>query len=85
MTHPFHPLRGRVFQLESCRHAWGEARVYFYDEEGQLRHLPATWTDIAETDPFVAVASGRAHFRPSDLLSLSRLVRELDEEGRCGV
>jgi len=45
--------------------------VYFYDEDGQLRHLPARWTDIEETDPFVAVASGRAHFRPGDLLRLS--------------
>ena len=59
--------------------------MYFYDEDGQLRHLPARWTDIEETDPFVAVASGRAHFRPGDLLRLSELIGDLDEEGRCSV
>ena len=51
VTHPFHPLRDRTYTLESCRQAWGEPRVYFYDEEGELRHLPARWTDVEETDP----------------------------------
>ena len=85
MTHPFHPLRGRTYALESCRHAWGEARVYFYDDEGELRHLPAGWTDVEETDPFVAVANGRAHFRPGDLLRLSELVTDFEEERRCSM
>ena len=85
MTHPFHPLRGRAYRLESCRHAWGESRVYFYDEEGLLRHLPANWTDVEETDPFVAIASGRAHFCPGDLLRLSALIEELGAEGRCSL
>lgn len=85
MTHPFHPLHGRAFALESCRRAWGERRVYFYDQEGELRHLPASWTDVEEIDPFVAVAKGRAHFRPGDLLRLSDLVADLDEERSGGV
>ena len=69
--------------MESCRHAWGEARVYFYDEEGELRHLPACWTDVEGTDPFVAIASGRAHFRPGDLLRLAELVSNMEREPRC--
>jgi Family of unknown function (DUF5372) len=32
VTHPFHPLRGRTFQLVDCRQTWGEERVYFYDD-----------------------------------------------------
>jgi uncharacterized protein (DUF433 family) len=27
VTHPFHPLRGRTFQLIECRQTWGEYRV----------------------------------------------------------
>jgi len=33
--------------------------------------LPAEWTDLAPTDPFVVVAAGRAPFRTADLLKLA--------------
>jgi len=46
VTHPFHPLRGRTFQLVDCRQTWGEDRVYFYDDVGQLARLPLQWTDV---------------------------------------
>ena len=47
VTHPFHPLRGRTFQLVDCRQTWGEDRVYFHDDAGQLARLPRQWTDVA--------------------------------------
>jgi hypothetical protein len=75
VTHPFHPWHGRQFQLVAYKSAWGEDRVYFYDEEAQLRALPASWTDAAASDPFVTIAAGRAPFRAGDLLDLVRLVR----------
>jgi hypothetical protein len=40
VTHPFHPLCGRIFQLIECRQTWGEYRVYFQDDAGQLARLP---------------------------------------------
>jgi Phage integrase family/Family of unknown function (DUF5372) len=46
VTHPFHPLRGRTFQLVDCRQTWGEDRVYFYDDSGHLARLPLQWTDV---------------------------------------
>lgn len=51
----------------------------FFREPGQvrLRSLPASWTDVAEPDPFVALARGRTPFRIRDLLSLVALVDEL--------
>ena len=63
MTHPFHPLLGKSFELLMYRNTWGEDRVFFYDG-GRLRALPASWTEAAPVVPFVAIAAGRAHFRP---------------------
>jgi hypothetical protein len=56
------------------RQTWGEYRVFFYDEQGALKALPASWTDAGQPDPFVTLAEGRAHFRPADLLDLAALV-----------
>lgn len=75
VTHPFHPWHGREFELVAYKSAWGEDRVYFYDEESQLRALPASWTDAVASDPFVTIAAGRTPFRAGDLLELVRLVR----------
>ena len=56
------------------KQAWGEHRVYFQDEQGRLRRLPARWTNAVEPDPFVVIAAGRALFRFEDLLRLVELV-----------
>jgi len=77
VTHPFHPWYGRRYELLTVRQTWGEYRVFFYDEQGALRALPANWTDAGQPDPFVALAAGRAHFRPADLLALAALVGRL--------
>jgi hypothetical protein len=79
VTNVFHPLYGREFTLVERRSAWGEERVYFHDECGALRRLPAMWTSAAPADPFVEVAAGRSHFRIEDLLQLAALVAKLRE------
>jgi hypothetical protein len=75
VTHPFHPLFGREYDLAEYRHSWAEDRVYYVDETGQARSLPARWTSVLAEDPAVVVAAGRAHFRVADLLELVKLVR----------
>jgi putative transposase len=40
VTHPFHPLFGRQFEFVARRRNWGEDRVYFHDESGELGSLP---------------------------------------------
>lgn len=45
VTHPFHPWRGQRFVLSTRKQNWGEDRVMFYDAQGRLRSLPASWTD----------------------------------------
>ena len=56
------------------RNNWGENRVFFVDDEGRTRWLPASWTSIEPPDPFVVMAAGRAAFRAQDLLELARLI-----------
>ena len=77
MTHPFHPLAGRQFAVADTRHAWGEERVYFYDEDGVLVRIPRAWTDRADLDPAVVVADGRADLRVDDLVRLVALLADL--------
>ena len=76
ITHPFHPLFGQSFELLTCRRTWGEDRVFFYEGD-RLRGLPASWTDAVAPPAFVALAAGRAHFRPEDLLRLAALIDEV--------
>jgi Family of unknown function (DUF5372) len=77
VTHPFHPLFGREFELVTYKKAWGEDRVYFRDDQGRLRHVPVGWTSGQEPDPFRTVAAGRCHFRSEDLLRLVELIERL--------
>ncbi len=77
MTHPFHPWVGREFVLVGIRQAWGEDRVFFFDEDGAQRSLPTGWTDAAAPDPFVAVSGGRSALRVVDLVALGELIDSL--------
>jgi hypothetical protein len=80
VTHPFHPLDGREYELIGYAHTWGEHRVFFR-EPGQtrLRSLPAIWTDVDGPDPFLVLSAGRAYFRPQDLLQLAGILAQLKE------
>jgi hypothetical protein len=81
VTHPFHPLAGRALPVVTVRCNWGEDRVYFRDDQGQLGCIPASWTDLVPPDPVVGISSGRCAFRLQDLLELVRLVESLKREG----
>jgi hypothetical protein len=74
VTHPFHPLFGKEFPLVYRRLTWGEDRVYYHDETGQLRRLPASWTSISAPGVFETLSAGRSHFRIQDLLQLVQLI-----------
>ena len=84
MTHSFHPWSGREFVFVAVRQTWGEDRVFFLDEEGTQRSLPAGWTDAVAPDVFVAMAAGRSPFRVEDLVGLAELIdrfRAVTDEG----
>jgi hypothetical protein len=75
-------LYGFEFTLVDRRNAWGEDRVYFHDDAGRLRRLPAAWTNVGAPDPFVATAAGRSCFRVDDLLQLVALIARQREAQR---
>ncbi len=76
VTHPFHPLNSKRFELITRGYTWGDDRVFYYDQEGRLRSMQASWTSVIPPDPFVVISSGRSLFRVEDLLVLVSLIRE---------
>jgi hypothetical protein len=67
--------------LVGVRQTWGEDRVFFLDGEGTQGSLPRAWTDVADPDPFVALAGGRSALRVEDLRALVELVDGLRAAG----
>jgi uncharacterized protein DUF5372 len=55
----------------------------FYDAQGRLRSLLASWTNVDEADVFAQVAAGRSFLRPDDLADLVALIEDI--ERRTGV
>lgn len=43
----------------------------YYDNQGQLRSMLTSWTNLHELDSFMAASGGRSWFRVDDLLRLS--------------
>ena len=74
VTHPFHPLFEREFDLVHHRQCWGEDRVFFLDEGDEVRSFPARWTSVVANDSFVIISAGRSLFRVSDLLELAKMM-----------
>jgi hypothetical protein len=83
VTHPFHPLCGRQFEVICRRRHWGEDRVVYEGPNGRLCTIASAWTDIDPVDEFRQVAAERAAFRTVDLLALCEELGRLDE--RIGV
>ena len=74
MTHPFHPLHGREFELVEIMSVMGVGLVHYAADDGALRTIRQAFTSVAAVDPFARVAAGRSAFRVSDLLALSALL-----------
>jgi hypothetical protein len=77
VTHPFHPWHGQRFEFVDYRQCWGEWRVFYYTEDGQMGYFPSAWTDVGQADPFVVLSRGRAAMRFEDLLRLVKLIEDL--------
>jgi hypothetical protein len=81
ITHPFHPLYGKQFCVVEVRCVFAESYLYFHDETGRLREIPAAWTDFADGDAFVEVAAGRSALHGRSLLELVELVEHFARKG----
>jgi hypothetical protein len=82
ITHPFHPLVGREYELVLRRCTWGEDRVFYYDLNGKLKSLLTNVTDVRSVDAFNLVSAGRSAFRVDDLLELRKLLERLEQAGK---
>jgi hypothetical protein len=82
VTHPFHPLRGKQFDLVEHRSIFAESYLYFHDECGHLREVPVRWTDFVKRDVLVEMAGGRSPLHAGCLLELADLVHHLAGRGR---
>jgi hypothetical protein len=67
--------------LATRKQNWGEDRVMFFDAQGRLCSLLASWTDVDEPDVFTKMAEGKSFLRPDDLTDLAALIDEV-ERGR---
>jgi hypothetical protein len=65
-----------MLDLAAQGREWGEERVYYRDQNGRMRFLPAGWTNLAAPDPFVLMSEGRAYFRVEDLIQVQERLKE---------
>ena len=54
---------------------WGEDRVLYYNAQGRLCSVLASWTSLALQDAFSLASAGRSWFRVDDLLNLVALLQ----------
>lgn len=80
ITHPFHPLSGKQFDLVEHRYIFSESYVYFHDDRGHLREVPAVWTDFVKADGFAEIAAGRSPLHARRLVELADLVGRMAKE-----
>lgn len=76
-------MHGREFALLDRRIAWGEERVYYRDDAGELKRMPASWTSLGAVDAFVSISAGRSSLRVQDLLQLVTVVEQLRRARRA--
>jgi hypothetical protein len=74
VTHPFHPLYQRQFELLSYRKSWGRQFIDFQHDNVKTGAIPLAWTDADQPDPFLTLSQGRSVFRVPELLQLVELI-----------
>jgi hypothetical protein len=75
-------LFGKKIQIVSIKQNWGEDRVFYRQEDGELISIPAGWTSLYEPHPFNVISQGRSVFRFRELLELARLIEDFMSEGK---
>ncbi len=80
VTHPFHPLFEQEFEFIEVNTAWGEKRVSYLSEEGEIKTMPLSWTSLNEIDPFITASEERAILHFDEIRSLIELLKGLEKE-----
>ena len=51
--------------------------MMYFDAQGRLRSMLASWTNLGDEELFAQASAGRSWFRPDDLVQLCVLLDEL--------
>jgi len=54
----------------------------YFDAQGKLRSMLASWTSVGNRDLFAQASAGRSWFRVDDLLKLCAQIAELKQRKR---
>lgn len=80
VTHPFHPLFAQRLPCVGRRSNRHGKRLLLQADNAKVWSIPPQWTDLVNEDPEVAMSSGRALLRFSDLIELADLVDRLSSK-----
>jgi hypothetical protein len=80
IIHPFIPNYENEYEFIERRLTWGEDRVAFFDKNGDAATVMTSWTDVAEPDFFNVQSAGRSNFKYSDLVELSKILKDLKKQ-----
>lgn len=80
VTHPFHPLFAQRLPCVGRRSNRHGKRLLLQADNAAVWSIPPQWTDLVNEDPEVAMGSGRALLRFSDLMELADLVDRLSSK-----
>ena len=77
VTHPFHPLSGRLLVCVAERFNRSGRRLLLQVDEETVCSVPPQWTDVVAPDPELLMGEARALFRVADVVALAVLVARL--------
>ena len=77
IVHPFHPLRGRRFEVLKKRRVAGVDTLILRELERGTLSIPREWTDWADPSPYDSLTLPPHHLAADCLLELAALVDAL--------
>ena len=77
ISHPFHPLRGRRFEVLKKRRVAGIDTLILRELERGTLSIPREWTDWADPSPYDSLTLPPHHLAADGLFELAALVDAL--------
>src|SRR5262249_40018351 len=84
VCHPFHPLRGRRFQVLKERRTAGIDTFLLRDPDHGTFSIAREWTDRADPSPYGWLGLPTRRFDPDSLIELASLLEPLTKPEQKG-
>jgi hypothetical protein len=81
ISHPFHPLRGRRFEVLKERRVAGNDTLILRELERGTFSVPREWTDWADVSPYNSLALPPRRLAADCLFELAALLDDLPASG----